>query len=45
MTVVAIAVPVMVTPLHADGPPDVTPFTDRTDLLWELEGLAAGDRR
>jgi uncharacterized protein with NRDE domain len=26
--------------LHANGPPDRTPYTDRTDLLWELEALA-----
>jgi uncharacterized protein with NRDE domain len=26
--------------LHANGPPDQVPYTDRTDLLWELEALA-----
>ncbi len=26
--------------LHANGAPDRTPYSDRTDLLWELEALA-----
>jgi uncharacterized protein with NRDE domain len=30
--------------LHADGPPDTTPYADRTGLLWELEGIAEGGR-
>ena len=25
---------------HASGAPDQTPYADRTDLLWELEGFA-----
>lgn len=29
---------------HAAGPPDATPFADRTDLLWELEGIAERNR-
>jgi uncharacterized protein with NRDE domain len=31
--------------LHADGPPDRTPYTDRTSLLWELDGLALEARQ
>jgi uncharacterized protein with NRDE domain len=28
--------------LHSDGPPDQTPYADRTDLLWELESVLEG---
>jgi uncharacterized protein with NRDE domain len=30
---------------HANGSPATTPYVDRTDLLWELEGLAEAKRR
>ncbi len=30
--------------LHSNGPPDRTPYVDRTALLWELEGMMESRR-